>query len=285
MPLLKMGLLFFLIDLIVIFGGDLSADEKRISAFCGSASKPAMEEACTVFKNNTGIKVDLHFSGSGTMLSQMKMSRRGDLYIPGSPDYMLKAEKQGIVAPESVRIIAYLVPAIDVLHSNPRGIKVLSDLARPGTRVGIGNPEAVCVGLYAIEVLEKNGLLDRVQKNIITHAPSCSATAGLLVMEKVDAVIGWRVFSKWRPDRITAILLRPEAVRRLAYIPAALSTFCRDRKSAQAFLDFLTLSVGKKIFRKCGYITTIQEVRTFAPNARIGGEYQLPQSFMRQTLK
>jgi molybdate transport system substrate-binding protein len=281
MPLLKIIFLLFLIGFTLTSGGEVSAVEKQIMAFCGSASKPAIEEACRVFKKNTGIKVDLHFSGSGTMLSQMKMSRRGDLYIPGSPDYMLKAERQGLVAPESFRIIAYLVPAIDVLHSNPKGIKGLSDLARPGIRVGIGNPEAVCVGLYAIEVLEKNGLLDRVQKNIITHAPSCSATAGLLVMEKVDAVIGWRVFSKWRPDKISAVLLKPETVPRLAYIPAALSTYCRDRKSSQTFLDFLTLPVSKTIFRKWGYITTIKDARAFAPNARIGGEYQLPEAFIR----
>ena len=259
--------------------GSLWAAEKRITAFCGSASKPAMEEAAGAFEEKTGIRVDLHFSGSGTMLSQMKMSRRGDLYIPGSPDYMAKAEREGIVDPEMVKIIAYLVIAIDVQHGNPKDIRTLSDLARPGIRVGIGNPEAVCVGLYAVEVLERSGLLKDVRKNIVTHAPSCSGTASLLAMKKVDAVIGWRVFSKWNPDKIDAVFLKPDQVPRLAYIPAAISTYSRDRKSAQEFIDFLTSPEGQEIFAKWGYIATEEKVRTFAPNAKIGGEYRLPEDY------
>jgi molybdate transport system substrate-binding protein len=269
-------LVVLMIGLCIAEGG---AAEKRITAFCGSASKPALEEAATQFEQKTGIRVDLHFSGSGTMLSQMKIARRGDLYIPGSPDYMNKAIREGVVDPESVAIMAYLIIAIDVQRGNPKDIRTLADLARPGIRVGIGNPEAVCVGLYAIEVLERNGLLKQVQHNIITHAPSCSAAASLVAMQKVDAVIGWRVFSEWNPDKIEAILLKPQEVPRLAYIPAALSTYSRDKEGAQRFIDFLISPEGQKIFAQWGYIATEKEARAFAPHAEIGGEYTLPQDY------
>lgn len=257
----------------------LGAAEKRLTAFCGAASKPALEEAAKVFEEKTGVKVDLHFSGSGTMLSRMKMSRRGDLYIPGSPDYMAKAEREGVVDPKTVKIVAYLVIAIDVQHGNPRDIRTLSDLARPGIKVGIGNPEAVCVGLYAVELLERHGLLKKVRSNIVTHAPSCSATASLLVMKKVDAIIGWRVFSKWNRHKIDAVLLRPDQVPRLAYIPAAVSAYSQDKESAQKFVDFLTSPDAKSIFDKWGYIATEEEARKHAPKAEIGGEYRLPKDY------
>jgi molybdate transport system substrate-binding protein len=261
---------------ICLYVAEGGAAKRRLTAFCGSASKPAMEEAASLFEQKTGIRVDLHFSGSGTMLSQMKIARRGDLYIPGSPDYMSKASREGVVDPNSVTIIAYLIIAIDVQRGNPKDIRALADLARPGIRVGIGNPEAVCVGLYAVEVLERNGLLQQVQGNIVTHAPSCSATASLVAMQKVDAVIGWRVFSKWNPEKIEAVLLKPHEVPRLAYIPAAISTFSQDREGAQQFIQFLTSPEGQRIFKKWGYIATEQEARAFAPQAEIGGEYRLP---------
>ena len=264
------------ICLYVVEGGTA---ERQITAFCGSASKPAMEEAASQFEQKTGIQINLHFSGSGTMLSQMKIARRGDLYIPGSPDYMAKAIREGIVDPESVTIIAYLIISIDVQRGNPKDIQTLADLARPGIRVGIGNPEAVCVGLYAVEVFERNGLLKQVQKNIVTHAPSCSATASLVAMQKVNAVIGWRVFSQWNPDKIDAILLKPHEVPRLAYIPAAISTYSRDKKGAQQFIQFLTAPEGQKIFKKWGYIATEREARAFAPQAEISGEYRLPTDY------
>jgi len=250
--------------------------QKTITAFCGSASKPAMEEAANVFEEKTGIKVELNFGGSGTMLSQMKLSKQGDLYIPGSPDYMLIAERDGVVYPETVKKIAYLVPAIDVREGNPKNIQSLDDLAKEGIEVGICAPESCCVGLYAVEIFEYNNMTEKVKPNIVTHAESCSKTAALIVMDQVDVVIGWRVFSEWTPDDTDVVYLRPEQVPRIAYIPAAISTYTEDRESAGRFTDFLVTEEGQRIFAKWGYIATEEEAREYAPNAQIGGEYELP---------
>lgn len=271
----------YIAGVIVFLALTLSAEaaQKTIIGFCGSASKPATEEAAGVFQKKTGIAVELHFSGSGTMLSQMKLSRRGDVYMPGSPDYMTKAVLDGVVDRGTVKIIAYLVPVIDVQKGNPKNILTLSDLARPGVTVGIGNPNAVCVGLYAVEILERKGILREVEKNIVTHAPSCSATAALLVLKKIDAVIGWRVFSEWNPDKIEAVFLKQDEMPRLAYIPVAVSHYSRDKGTAQRFIDFLTSSEGKAIYAKWGYIAREEEARQYAPNAVIGGEYKLPPGY------
>jgi len=264
--------------LLMAFGGCAQGEQKTITAFCGSASKPAMEEAAQAFKETTGIKVYLNFSGSGTVLSQMKISKSGDLYIPGSPDYMVIAEEDGVVEPESVKIVSYLVPAILVQEGNPKNIQSLSDLARPGIEIGIGNPEAVCVGLYAYEILEYNNLLAEVEPNIVTHTESCSKTASLVALKSVDAILGWRVFSEWH-DTIDVVYLEPEQIPRLSYIPGAISTYAEDRESSQKFLDFLVSPQGQGIFGKWGYIATESEAKKFAPDAEIGGEYKLPEMY------
>ncbi len=250
-----------------------------ITVFCGAATKPAMEEAAKAFETETGIRVYLNFGGSGAVLSQMKLSRSGDLFIPGSPDYMEKAKREGLVLPDTERILAYLIPAILVQHGNPKNIRDLADLAWPGIEVGIGNPKAVCVGLYAIEILEYNGLLKDVGKNIVTYAESCSKTAALIALGSVDAIIGWRVFSEWHPGSMDVVYLKPDQIPRLAYVPGAVSTFAKDGKSARAFLDFLVSPAGRKIFAKWGYITTESQAREFAPAAKIGGEYVLPKTY------
>lgn len=255
------------------------AANDSILAFCGAASKPAMEEAAETFQKLNGIKVDLNFGGSGTMLSQMKLSRRGDVYIPGSPDYMVKAGREGVVDPKTIKIIAYLVPAIGVQPGNPKGIKTLGDLAKPGVKVGIGNPESVCVGLYAIELLERSKILREVSKNIVTHAPSCAATEALIVMKKVDAVIGWEVFSNWNPGKIETVFLKPSDIPRLAYIPAAVSTYTMNRVASQKFIDFLASDEGRKVFAKWGYAVHEKKAKRYAPNAHIGGEYTLPKNW------
>jgi molybdate transport system substrate-binding protein len=276
--------LFAVVLAILITGTSFSGcttkvEQQTITAFCGAASKPAMEEAAKAFTERTGTKVYLNFGGSGTMLSQMKISKEGDLYIPGSPDYMVMAERDGVAAPGTAKIVAYLVPAIVVQPDNPKNIHELSDLSKPDIKIGIGNPESVCVGLYAIEILERSNLLEAVGKNIVTYAESCEKTASLIALKSVDAILGWDVFSDWNPGTMDAVYLKPEQIPRIAYIPAAVSTFSKDSNSARKFQDFLASAEGQKIFSKWGYITTESEARKFAPNAEIGGEYKLPKSY------
>ena len=267
--------LLLLVGVVLMVVGCAGEESKSITAFCGSASQPAMEEAALVFEQETGIKVYLNFSGSGTMLSQMEVSQSGDLYIPGSPDYMAMAVRDDVVGEGTEVIIAYLVPAILVQEWNPKNIQSLSDLGKPGIEVGIGNPEAVCVGLYAYEILEFTGLWDEVTPNIVTHAESCSKTATLVALKTVDAVIGWRVFSEWH-DNIDVVYLEPEQIPRLSYIPAAVSSYAKDKESAALFIDFLVSPEGQAIFQKHGYIATEEEARQYAPQAAIGGEYMMP---------
>lgn len=282
---MKSLLILLCVGLATILTGCAKGDERAITAFVGSASKPPIEEIASEFTKSTGIKAYLNFGGSGTMLVQMELAKTGDLYIPGSPDYMVMAERDGVVEPGSAKIVAYLIPVIAVQKGNPRNLQSLADLARPGIKVGIANPESVCLGLYTIEVLDNSRLLPDVWKNIATQAESCEKTATLLALKSVDAIIGWDVFAHWNTDSIDIVYLKPEQVPRIGYIPAAVDVFTKDRERARKFVDFLVSPPAQQIFRRWGYITTESEARRFAPNARIGGEYQLPDTYKKLVTK
>jgi molybdate transport system substrate-binding protein len=238
-----------------------------------------MEEAALAFTQKAGINVNLNFGGSGHILAQMEIAKTGDLYIPGSPDYVTIAKNKGLIDAGSAEIIVYLIPAILVRKGNPKGIKSLADLSNPGVDVGIGNPEAVCVGLYAIEILEYNNLLNECVDNIVTMAESCSKTATLVATRTVDAVIGWRVFGYWHPDEIEIIQLEPKQIPRIAYIPVTISQFTKNREKAREFTRFLCSADGKEIFSRWGYLVSEADARTFAHDAQVGGDYSLPEAY------
>ncbi len=266
-----------IIFIIIILVGSIAAygatviqpKEKTIVAFCGSASKPVLEDAAKTFEEKSGMKIELHFGGSGTMMSQMKISKTGDLYIPGSDDYMERAIKYGLVDLETVKVLAYLIPVIIVREGNPENITCLEDLSKPGIKVGIGDPESVCVGEYAVTILEYNNLTDEVEENIVVYAESCSKTASLIMTGSVDAIIGWHVFTNWNPDKSDLVLIRPEGIPKISSIPGAVSTYSENREEAIEFLDFLTSQEGQEIFAKYGYIATLEDARTFAPLAEV----------------
>lgn len=253
---------------------------RSIEGFVGSASKPPTEEAAALFQKMTGAQITLHYGGSGAMLSQMKLTQRGDIYFPGSSDFMELAKRQGLVRPETERRVVYLIPAINVPKGNPKNIHSLLDLTKPGVRVAIARPDTVCVGLYAVEVIERAGIAQELRPNIVTNAESCEATAALVSLGSIDAVLGWSVFQYWDPEHIETILLPPQQVARIGYIPIAVSAFAEDIELALTFVDFLTSQDGQAIYKKWHYLTTEEEARQFAlPTTPVGGEWPLPESW------
>lgn len=250
-----------------------------LELFVGSATKPATEEAAQLFEDKYGVKVDLHFGGSGAMLTQMKETGRGDIYFPGSSDFMEIAKDQDAVLPESERIVVYLIPAISVQKGNPKNIRSLEDLARPDVTFAIANPETVCVGLYAAEILEKAGLAQTLRPKIATYSESCEKTAQLVALKTVDAVIGWRVFQYWAPDEIETVYLEPDRIPRIGYVPIAISKSSKQPALAQQFIDFITSDEGKAVYAKWHYLVTEEEAREFAPQAPVGGEWEVPEDW------
>jgi len=276
---MKRGFMIWII-LMLIGWSQKESDASRLLLFAGAVSKPATEEVIQLFQKRIGISIDATFGGSGFVLSQMKLAKKGDLYFPGSSDFMEKAKKEGLVFPETEKIVVYLIPAINVQKGNPKKIFTLRDLTREGIRVAIANPEIVCVGAYAVEIIEKNLTPDekeRLKRNLVNYTESCEKTANAISLKAVDAVIGWRVFQYWDPERIETIYLKPEEIPRIGYLPIAISKFTQDRTSAQKFINFLLSQEGKNIFRKYHYLMDLREAYGFTkPQTPVGGEYALP---------
>ncbi|MBI2859968.1 MAG: molybdate ABC transporter substrate-binding protein [Chloroflexi bacterium] len=269
-------LLCIVLAAALVFAG--CATERSVTVFAGSVSKPALEEAASVFERETGVKVYLNFGGSGALLSQMKLSRRGDLYLPASPDYMAMAIAGGLVDAGSEKRVAYLVPAILVPAGNPAGVRSLADLSRPGVRVAIADPQSVSVGLYAYEILEHAGLISEISRNMVTYGESYAKTVSLVSLGTVDAIIGWREFAQWNKN-VEMVPLMPEEMPRLSYISGAIASFAMDSESARSFLDFLASARGQEIFGRWGYLITEAEASKISPGASIGGEYRLPPDY------
>lgn len=255
-------------------------------AYVGAASKPATEEATRLYEAKSGNKVNLVFGGSGYVLSQMKLAKQGDIYFPGSSDYMEKAKRDGDVFPETEKVIAYLVPAISVQKGNPKNIHTLKDLARPGHRVAIANPEGVCVGAYAVEIIEKE--FSREEKeafrsNLVNYTESCEKTATAISLKMADAVLGWRVFEHWDPQRIETVPLPKEQIIRIGYISVGISKFTKNRKLAQDFIDFLTGPEGQAVYARYRYFATAEAASDWIGEKKpVGGEYAVPEDWTKK---
>lgn len=224
----------------------------QLTVFAGAASLPALQELGPLYEKTTGAKVDITFGGSGAILTQFAQEHYGDVYIPGSDDFMDRAEKQEAVIPETRTILVYLVPAICVPRGNPKGIKELQDLSREGLRVVIGHPDSVCLGDLAKNMLGEQKLWDRVEPRIASYAESCEAVLNTLLLGESDVVIGWDVWERQHPDKVEAVAL-PAELTRTRNVPAAVIKWSKQVEEAEKFIAFLTSDDAKTVWTKHGY--------------------------------
>lgn len=223
-----------------------------LTLFVGAASKPAMDELIRLYTERPGCLLEATFMGSGALLTQFATEKFGDVYVPGSDDFMDIAQERGAIIPETRRILAYLVPMILVEKGNPRGVRGLEDLARDDVRLVLAQPRVVCLGDISEEILADAGLLDRARANVASYATNCEETLNMLLLGEADAIIAWDAYPRQHPDRVEGIALPPHLVR-VRNIPAAVITWSEQRDRAEEFIAFLASEDGKAVFRKHHY--------------------------------
>ncbi len=239
----------------VAAGPATAAEPVAVLVFAGAASKPVLDEAAPRILAEEHIRLELSMGGSGTVLSQMEIARKGDIYLPGSHDYMERAEARGLVDPSTRVDFAWLTPALLVRRGNPKRIVSLADLARPDVRAAIAEPRTVCVGEYGIRMLRRAGLEETVLPRL-ARAHSCEAVANLLGLGSVDAILGWQVFAAWFPGEVEVVPLPAAVIPGPATIPGAVTVFAAHPAEARRVLTWLAGPEGRTIWARHGYRTS-----------------------------
>jgi molybdate transport system substrate-binding protein len=231
-----------------------------ISIFAAAGAKLAIDETCREFGEQYGFNCEIVYGGGGEVLSQMMLAESGDVYIAPEQGFMYTAIEQGVIDPETVRSVAYMIPVIGVQKDNPKNIGSLSDLAQPGIRVAITRSETTLLGKYAPEIFQKADLAEAIEHNIVTEAARPDSLLTMLIMDQIDAGIIWHFYQTQAADDIEIIQLLPEQLTGIGEMQVAISSYTEDSDSAQKYIDFVTSPEGKAIFNKHGYIVEIEEV-------------------------
>jgi molybdate transport system substrate-binding protein len=157
----------------------------------------------------------------------------------------------------SQKNVCYFVPVILVQKGNPKNIKTLADLARPGLRLGIGNPKACQVGRASEQIFAKNGIAkDAIEKNVVFQSVTVSELGLQVTMGQLDATIVWDATAAFYVDKADAIAI-PPASSEVSSVAVAILKCSEQPAPAQAFVDFLASPDGQAIFRKQHYTTEL----------------------------
>ena len=226
------------------------ATDTSILVYSGAGLKKPMNEIGAAFTEKTGINVEYNFAGSGTLISQMELSRKGDAFIPGgTPDYRI-AQDKGLVGEPGY--VAYHVPIIAVQKGNPQNITSVDDFARPGLKIALGGANSTAIGRAGDKLFQKHGILDAVEKNVVLRAPTINEVVVAMNMGTADAAL--LTLDMINPETMDTIDL-PQEDGLTLIVPIGQTTFTTQPDAARQFATFVTSDEGKAIFAKHGFPT------------------------------
>lgn len=224
------------------------ASEKSILVYSGAGLKSAMEDIGKAFTGKYGIAVQYTYGGSGTLISQMNLTKKGDVFVPGSTVEYATAKKQGLVG--DYQMVAYHVPVIAVQKGNPKNIATIADFAKPGLKVALGDANATAIGKAGTKMFAKYNITADVEKNVVTRTPTINELTVIMNTGQADAAI--LTLDQINPEKVDAITI-PVSDNAVLIVPVGVTTFTTGAADAQKFADFVASDEGKAIFVKHGF--------------------------------
>jgi len=204
------------------------------------------DEQATLKASDPDLSISFNFGGSGALVNQVRQGAPADVIATADPASMKGLTDAGLV--EAPRVFARNKLQILVGPSNPKGVRVLADLAGPDLKVVLED-ESVPAGKYAAQALRTAGVAvkpvsrEADVKSAVSKVTTGEADAAIVYVTDVTAA-----GAKGRGVEI------PDAQNVIAEYPVAVVRGTSNQAGASAFLEVLVKGSGQAALSRRGFL-------------------------------
>lgn len=230
--------------------GDAWATKPVMTLYSGSVNRVAIQASLKEFSDREGCEINTVYNGCGILTASMKQMVSDKQAMPDAyyacdicfvPPVM-EHYPQAIILTEADIVIA-------VPKGNPKNIKTLADLAKPGLKIGIGNAKQSTLGYMTDVMLATANIKDAVLANAVSQVPAGDLLVTQLRAGSLDAAIVYNTNAKPQAEFLDTIPLNVPGAK-------AMQPFSIGKDSARAqlagrMLDFLKANKGR--FESAGF--------------------------------
>ncbi len=136
---------------------------------------------------------------------------------------------------------------IAVPPANPGGVTSLADLAKPGLKIALCQPQAPC-GATAQQVFDNA----KIAVKPVTLGADVKAVLAAVQLGEVDAGVVYRTDVRAAGAKVTGIGIPAEQNASTSY-PIAALTRAPNAAAARAFVDYVLSAAGTKVLTEAGF--------------------------------
>ena len=256
--------IFTLITMFAVTGCGKRSEQnaaEEVLVLSGGTMREVMEATIARYRTVSQDKVVATYGGSAEMVSQLMNTGRGDIYVAHDP-FMPWADERGLLSEWAT--VAYLDNTLIVQKGNPKNIHSVSDLVKPGLRVGTGDHRYSTSGVMVKQMLSLVDYGAGVHSNIIHESKGHSERVTSIALGALDAGIVWAPVAKQSADKVDAIPIPIDAVDavtsatyglsdlRNVGLTIGLTTAGENNTAARRFYEFVTQNC-QDVFAEHGF--------------------------------
>jgi len=229
-------------------GGDnpsaAGGPSETITVFAAASLTEAFTAIGRQFEGSDGGTVTFSFGASSSLAQQIANGAPADVLASADEPTMQRAADR-VARP--VTVFAHNRLAVVVRRGNPKGIRSLADLGKPGVILVLCAPEVPC-GRFGAEALAKAGVdaqprsLEPDVKGVVSKVSLDEADAGIVYVTDVRAAAG----------HLEEVAIPPEH-NVVAHYPIAPLRDSARLYSARAFVDAVLSPSGRAVLDRAGF--------------------------------
>ncbi|MGH7764511.1 MAG: molybdate ABC transporter substrate-binding protein [Candidatus Dormibacteraceae bacterium] len=218
-----------------------------ISVFAAASLTDSFKALGTSFQHtHSGVTVQFNFAGTPTLVTQIEQGAQADVFASADTTNMSKITSNGFTV-GAPQVFAHNKLEIVVAPGNPKGIRSLAGLARPGV-IYISEGPAVPAGKYALRALATAGVtvtpksLETDVRSVIAKVELGEADAGIVYTTDVRAA----------GSKVQGVPI-PDADNVIATYPIVAVKGSRNLDVANAFIAYVVSAAGQSALATFGF--------------------------------
>lgn len=193
-----------------------------------------------------GVTVKFNFGGSDTLAASIVSGAPADVFAAASTTTMGTVTKAGDATGTPTVFVKNLLE-IAVPPGDPKGIKTLSDLTKPGVKVALCAPTVPC-GAAAVKAEAAGNL----KINPVTLETDVKSALTKVELGEVDAALVYQTDVKAAGGKVEGMGFA-EAAKAINTYPIAVLKDAPNATAAQAFVAFVLSAHGRDVLSAAGF--------------------------------
>jgi molybdate transport system substrate-binding protein len=233
--------------LLVLAVGGCGGDP-QLTVLGASSLTDALERYGGSFE---GVDVRSSFAGSDQLAAQIRQGAKADVFASADTSYPAELYRDGLVE----KPVVFARNRLVVVVADGSDVRSLADLARPGTKIVVGDP-SVPVGAYTREALGRLSAAERaaILDNVRSEEPEVSSVLAKVATGGADAGFVYLTDAKSVAAQVRTVALPQRLQPEVAYAAAVVSD-SGEPGLARRYLDGLLHGDGAADLRAAGFLS------------------------------